>query len=199
MKKLYFLIILIVAVLLAAPTKHLFKYNANGIEFDTTTLDWQEATKVLRIQAYDAGSFYCQTFSAGELKDRSGSSEDWHGVITFTAWMDTVVGDTTTIDSVYITGQPDTLYFILEKNTGTHWATIDTLEWYLETAPGVSLGETLISGTNRGQYLFYMTDASRDTSETARYLETFVHDKHRIHCFYGDTTYIDFKMYADFY
>jgi len=204
MRKLLFSILLIAAVLLAAPTKHLLKHNVGGNVFNTTALSWNDGLSALEIQAPTGSNFYTQTFSASELKRRSSASEDWHGLLVFTAMVDTGVAlGTDATDSAYAdygnNDNPDTLYFILEKNTGLHWAVIDTLNWYKETAPSIDLDDTLFTASVRGEYLFYMTDASRDTSETTRYLETFTHAIHRVRCYYGDSTFVYLQLFVEPY
>ena len=202
MRKLLFSILLIAAVLLAAPTKHLLKYNVGGNVFNTTALSWNDGLSALKIQAPTGSNFYTQTFSASELKRRSSASEDWHGLLVFTAMIDTVLSADAT-DSLYSNegnnDNPDTLFFILEKNTGLHWAVVDTIEWYKETAPSISIGEILYTASYTGDYVFYMTDASRDTSETTRYLETFTHAIHRVRCYYGDSTSVNVQLFVEPY
>jgi len=202
MRKLLFSILLIAAVLLAAPTKHLLKHNVGGNVFNTTALSWNDGLSALKIQAPTGSNFYTQTFSASELKRRSSASEDWHGLLVFTAMVDTVLSADAT-DSLYSNegnnDNPDTLFFILEKNTGLHWAVVDTIEWYKETAPSISIGEILYTASYTGDYVFYMTDASRDTSETTRYLETFTHAIHRVRCYYGDSTSVNVQLFVEPY
>jgi len=199
---LLFSILLIAAVLLAAPTKHLLKHNVGGNVFNTTALSWNDGLSALKIQAPTGSNFYTQTFSASELKRRSSASEDWHGLLVFTAMVDTVLSADAT-DSLYSNegnnDNPDTLFFILEKNTGLHWAVVDTIEWYKETAPSISIGEILYTASYTGDYVFYMTDASRDTSETTRYLETFTHAIHRVRCYYGDSTSVNVQLFVEPY